>query len=108
MTHFKAVVPVAMLLAALLAAPAAQASAELAAKAGCATCHAADKPLLGPSWQAIAGKYKGQANAASLLAERVRKGSVNVWGKLPMPPTPTDKMSDADLKLVVSWVLKTR
>lgn len=108
MTHLRTVVPAAMLLAAVAATPAAQATPALAAKAGCTTCHAADKPLLGPSWQAIAGKYQGQAGAAALLAERVRKGSVNVWGKLPMPPTPTDKLSDADLKALVSWVLKTR
>ena len=108
MTNFRAAVPVAMLLAAVVAAPVAHASPALAAKAGCAVCHAVDKPSMGPSWQAIAGKYKGQANAAALLAERVRKGSVNVWGKLPMPPTPTDKLSDSDLQVLVSWVLKTR
>lgn len=92
---------------ALAAAPAA-ASPELAAKAGCAVCHAPDNPLMGPSWQAIATKYKGQANAAAQLADKVRKGSTGTWGKLPMPPTPADKASDADLKTLVSWVLKTR
>ena len=105
MSRLHSVLTAALLLAAM---PAAQASPQLAAQAGCTTCHAADKPLLGPSWQAIAGKYKGQANAAALLADRVRKGGVNVWGKLPMPPTPADKLSDADLKALVSWVLKTR
>ncbi len=91
-----------------LAAGPAAASPELATKAGCAACHAADKPLMGPSWQAVAAKYKGQANAATQLADKVRKGSVGVWGKLPMPPTPADKASDADLKTLVSWVLKSR
>jgi cytochrome c len=91
-----------------LAAGPAAASPALAAKAGCAVCHAADKPLMGPSWQAVAAKYKGQATAAAQLADKVRKGSVGVWGKLPMPPTPDDKASDADLKALVSWVLKSR
>lgn len=99
--------PAAVLAAAATATLPAAASPQLATKAGCAVCHVADKPLLGPSWKDIATRYKGQSQAAALMAERVRKGSVNVWGKVPMPPTPTDKLSDAELKTLVSWVLKT-
>lgn len=97
----------AVLAAAAMATLPTAASPQLATKAGCAVCHVADKPLLGPSWKDIATRYKGQSQAAALMAERVRKGSVNVWGKVPMPPTPTDKLSDAELKTLVSWVLKT-
>lgn len=93
---------------AALVATTAAASPQLATQAGCAVCHAADKLLMGPSWQAIAAKYKGQPDAAARLADKVRKGSVGVWGKLPMPPTPADKASDADLKALISWVLKSR
>ncbi len=98
---------VVVLVAAVAAPLAVQASPQLAAKAGCITCHAAGKPMVGPSWHDIAARYKGQPGAAKLLAERVRKGSANVWGKVPMPPTPADKLSDADLSALVSWVLKT-
>lgn len=83
------------------------ASEKIATQAGCATCHAATKKVLGPSYREIAAKYKGQANAVALLSERIRKGSKGVWGPLPMTPTPPDKLSDADLKTVVTWVLKT-
>lgn len=93
--------------ATLLAATPVLASPQLATQAGCAVCHALDKPLMGPSWQAIADKYKKQPAAAAQLADKVRKGSVNVWGKLPMPPTGADKLSDADLKTLIGWVLKT-
>ncbi len=99
--------PALLLAAAAAVNQPAWASPQLAAKGGCAVCHVADKPLLGPSWKDIATRYKGQSQAAALMAERVRKGSVNVWGKVPMPPTPTDKLSDAELKTLVSWVLKT-
>jgi len=99
--------PASLMVASVWLATSAMASPQLAAKAGCATCHAAAQPLIGPSWHDIAVKYKGQGQAATLLAERVRKGSANVWGKLPMPPTGTDKIGDADLKALVSWVLKT-
>lgn len=98
--------PVLLLAAAAWAVPA-MASPQLATQAGCMVCHTADKPMVGPSWRDIAAKYKGQPQAAALMAERVRKGGVNVWGKVPMPPTPPDKLKDADLKALVSWVLKT-
>lgn len=88
-------------------APAAQASPQLAKQAGCVACHAVDKPMVGPSWQAIAARYRKQADAPAQLADKVRKGSANVWGKLPMAPTGPDKIGDADLKALVSWVLKT-
>ena len=62
--------------------------------------------MLGPSWRDIAAKYKGQADAPALMAQRVRKGSQGVWGPVPMPPTDAKKLSDADLKSVVAWLLK--
>jgi cytochrome c len=56
----------------------------------------------------VAAKYKGQPDAAARLADKVRKGSAGTWGKLPMAPVPADKIGDADLKALVTWVLKTR
>ena len=38
--------------------------------------------------------------------DKVRKGGSGVYGPIPMPPNPPDKISDADLKAVVEWVLK--
>ena len=81
--------------------------AQASTQAGCAVCHAADKKLIGPSWKEVAARYKGNAGAPALLAERVRKGSTGVWGKVPMAPVDSKKISDADLKAVISWVLKT-
>lgn len=81
--------------------------AQISTKAGCATCHAADKKLIGPSWKDVAARYKGNAGALSQLTEHVRKGSTGVWGKLPMAPVDAAKINDADLKAVLSWVLKT-
>ena len=90
-----------------LAAQPAQASPEMATKAGCITCHAVDKKLIGPSYRDIAAKYKGKADAAALMAGRIRNGSAGVWGPVPMPATDKAKLSDADLKAVVGWLLKT-
>jgi len=88
---------------ALLIAPTAQASEELAKKYNCLACHQTDKKLVGPSYQEVATKYKGQADAPDKLAAKVKAGGVGVWGQVPMPPNPT--VPDADLKALVTWVL---
>ncbi|HUN92267.1 MAG TPA: c-type cytochrome [Burkholderiaceae bacterium] len=78
----------------------------IAKKAGCLACHAVDANLVGPSYRQIAAKYKGNAAAPAMLAERVRKGSKGVWGPTPMTPNVPARISDADLKAVIAWVLK--
>ena len=94
-------------IAALTITTPASASEAIASKAGCLACHAVDKKLVGPSYKDIAAKYKGQADAPGKLADKVRKGGVGNWGPppIPMPPNPVDKISDADLKTVVQWIL---
>jgi cytochrome c len=97
----------AALLCGLLFCGLAPASQALATKAGCSACLAVDKKLIGPAFHDIAARYKGNAAAPALLAERVRQGGKGVWGAVAMPPTPPERISDADLKTVLSWVLKT-
>jgi len=94
-----------LLLAGLLAASAAPASPEAMSKAGCVACHAQDKKLVGPAFKDIAAKYRGQKEAAAQLADKVRKGGKGVWGPIPMPPSGPDKISDAELKAALDWVL---
>jgi cytochrome c len=75
-------------------------------KAGCFACHQKDKKVVGPAYKDVAAKYKGQ-NVADKLMDKVRKGGSGVWGPVPMPPNPTDKIGDADLKAAIEWILKT-
>ncbi len=100
------------LLAALLAAPLAawvapaQANPEEAmTKAGCMACHAKDKKMVGPSFQQIAAKYKGQ-DVRAALAKKVREGGKGNFGPIPMAPNPPDKISDADLTAALDFILK--
>jgi cytochrome c len=72
-------------------------------KDGCAACHAVDKKVIGPAYQDVAAKYKGDAGAAAKLADKVKKGGVGVWGQIPMPPNA--QVSDADIKELVGWIL---
>ncbi len=88
---------------ALFAAGGAIASEDLAKKSGCAACHAVDKKIVGPSWKDVAAKYKGDAKAQDMLAAKVKAGGKGTWGTVPMPPQ--TKVSDADLKALVAWVL---
>lgn len=115
-----------MLGALLLGAQAAQADATLDAQmkalalgSGCLTCHhiesgakAADgsKPI-GPNWQDVAHKYKGQAQALDTLVQTVMQGSnpYNSHWKgqasgLAMPPNAV-AISQADAQKLVGWIL---
>ncbi|CAH2807737.1 MAG: Cytochrome c551/c552 [uncultured Paraburkholderia sp.] len=69
----------------------------------CMGCHAVDRKLVGPSFQQIAAKYKGDAQAPAKLAKKVKDGGSGVWGMIPMPAH--QSMSDADIRTVVEWVL---
>jgi cytochrome c len=90
--------------AATLASPA-HASLELIKKARCISCHAVDAKRVGPAYRDVAEKYRGQADAPAVLFQKVRHGGTGNWGQIPMPPNGEDKISDADLKAVVQWIL---
>ena len=75
-------------------------------KAGCLACHTKDKKMVGPAYKDVAAKYKGQADAVTKLMDKTRKGGSGVYGPVPMPPNPVDKISDADLKAAIEWILK--
>jgi cytochrome c len=80
-----------------------KAAEELMKKDGCAACHAIDKKVIGPAYQDVAAKYKGDASAAAKLADKVKKGGVGVWGQIPMPPNP--QVPEADINNLVGWIL---
>lgn len=85
---------------------AAQSADDLLKKHACLSCHAADKKLVGPSYKDVAAKYRGQKDAEKILAEKVKKGGVGVWGQIPMPPNPN--VSDADMKVLVAYILSVK
>ena len=76
----------------------------LAQKSGCLICHAVDKKVMGPAYKDVAAKYKGQADAEAKLITKVSKGGSGTWGPIPMPAN-SPKVSDADIKTLVQWVL---
>ena len=88
--------------AALVSAPA-MASMDLAKKSNCMSCHAVDKKMVGPSYQDVAKKYAGNADAVKTLSAKVKAGGKGNWGQIPMPPNANVK--DADIETLVKWVL---
>lgn len=76
----------------------------LAKQNACLGCHAIDKKIVGPSFQDVAKKYKNNPNANTLLKNKISKGGSGSWGVVPMPGNA--KLSDADLSLLVSWILR--
>ena len=72
-------------------------------KDGCAACHSVDKKIVGPSYQEVAAKYKGDKDALAKLTQKVKAGGSGVWGPVPMPPNP--QVPDADVKALVTWIL---
>jgi cytochrome c len=75
----------------------------IARKNACMGCHAVDRKLVGPSFQQIAAKYKGDPQASTRLDAKVRDGGSGVWGVIPMPSHPS--MNGADIQKVVAWIL---
>jgi len=86
---------VAVAAATLMTAGAAQASPELADKAGCNKCHAVDTKKMGASYKDIAKKYKGDAAAEAALVEKLKTGKGH----------PKSNASEADLAAVTKWIL---
>jgi cytochrome c len=97
------VLTLALALAGTAIALPAQADEALAKKHNCLACHQVDKKAIGPAYQEIAKKYKGQ-NVAAQLEQKVKKGGVGVWGQIPMPPNPA--VPEGDVKKLVDWILK--
>ena len=92
-------------LLALAAVSPAFANADLAKQKNCLACHATDKKLVGPAYKDVAAKYAGQKDAVAKLAEKIQKGSVGVWGQVPMPANP---VTPDEAKQLATWVLSIK
>ncbi len=79
----------------------------LAQKSGCFACHAIDKKLVGPAWNDVAAKYRGQKDAEAKLIAKVSKGGSGVWGNVPMPPN-SPRVGDDDIKSLVRFILSLK
>lgn len=79
---------------------------DLLMKNNCLACHNVNQTVVGPSFKAVANKYRGQADAADKLAKKIRAGGSGVWGAMPMPAHP--QISDVDAKKLATYVLSIK
>ncbi|MDE2117031.1 MAG: c-type cytochrome [Betaproteobacteria bacterium] len=100
----KRVLIIAGITACCLSTPVIADGLENARRAGCMSCHAVDKKLVGPAFKDVAAKYKGDVGAEARLIKKVMGGGSGVWGKMPMPAN-RGKISDEELKTTVGWIL---
>lgn len=85
---------------------AAIASEEMMSSGGCISCHRVDQKLIGPGFKEVAARYRKDPQAAARLFAKVREGGEGEWGDMPMQPNSEEKISDADLRTLIDWLLK--
>lgn len=81
----------------------AHANMDLARSKNCLACHAVDRKLVGPSFKAIAERYKNDKSAEAKLIANTMRGGGGVWGPIPMPSNP--QLSEAEAKQLIQWIL---
>jgi cytochrome c len=69
----------------------------------CMACHSKDKKSIGPTYRAVAMKYKGDATALEKLTKKVIAGGSGVWGETAMAGHP--QLSTADASEMVKYIL---
>jgi cytochrome c len=84
-------------------APPAPRGEQLARSSDCFSCHTLDHTLVGPPFDAIAQRYRGQPDATHKLAAKIKYGGSGNWGAVPMTPHPD--LKDQQLAEIVTWVL---
>ena len=93
----------------VVASGSAMADVALAKKSGCFACHSIEKKIVGPSWNDIAARYKGDAAARDALIKKVKTGGKGNWTEVtkgvPMPPY-SPRVKDADIATLVDFILK--
>lgn len=69
----------------------------------CQACHSMAKKSIGPAYQDIAKKYKGDNSAVERLTKKVIGGGGGVWGETAMAAHP--QLSTADAAEMVKYIL---
>jgi cytochrome c len=69
--------------------------AALMARSDCKSCHHIENQSVGPSYKAIAARYKHVAGSTSRLAKKIVAGGGGVWGDRAMSAHPQIALTDA-------------
>ena len=69
----------------------------------CTACHLINRHQYGPTFNEVAVRYAGNADAVAMLATKIRAGGTGVWGEDVMPPQPN--VSEADARTIAELVM---
>lgn len=75
----------------------------LIGRSDCSTCHAEDRLVNGPSYQAIAERYRKNDFAVRNLSKKIIQGGAGNWGQTVMSAHP--QISEEDAGEMVRWIL---
>ena len=69
----------------------------------CKSCHKINEKSIGPSFTAVAQRYKDSARAQNYLIDKIIKGGSGRWGENAMPAHAT--MKQGDVKQITTYIL---
>jgi len=75
----------------------------LIAKSDCKACHSVKDKVLGPSFIAVAKKYKNDAGAVAMLSKKIKAGGSGAWGDAQMPAHPA--LTNNELTSIVKYIM---
>src|SRR5262249_55834576 len=73
---------------------------KLIAGSDCASCHAADRQIVGPAYRDVARRYAGQADAPEKIAAKIRDGGRGM--------TPHPDLNETQRRQIATWILSQR
>lgn len=74
-----------------------------ASEQSCRVCHVMDKTLVGPGFNQIAARYKGDPEAIQKLKTSMLQGSSGKWGSMAMPAN--TELTAAEAERFAHWVM---
>jgi cytochrome c len=69
----------------------------------CLACHQVDRKSIGPMYNEVAAKYRGDATALTKLVTKIRSGGSGVWGNVMMPPHP--QLTEQQASQMAAYIL---
>ncbi len=69
----------------------------------CLSCHQLNRASIGPSYTAVARKYRGDSTATAHLVRKIRGGGSGVWGQVTMPPHP--QLTETEASQMAGYIL---
>lgn len=81
-----------------------EAGKALAKESGCLACHSIEQKRVGPAWNDVGAKYKGDAGAKANLVSWVHKGGTGRW-KMGVMPAYSPRVSDENIEKLAEFIL---